>query len=156
MYGSKQVAGYSQERVMEARKMRLLGRISRCVRVCVALAKSGAPAERGDRKGEKREERLRRWQELPELPHKNRVVRVLSRASTCPACVVFQVASNQSLCPFSKTVACLLSYLLLWLLLSTFIKSRDSRPSNNDDNLERRSAELIPVCRGQSLYYALD
>jgi hypothetical protein len=38
---------------MEARKMRLLGRISRCVRVCVALAKSGAPAERGDRKGEK-------------------------------------------------------------------------------------------------------
>jgi hypothetical protein len=97
---------------MEARKMRLLGRISRCVRVCVALAKSGAPAERGDRKGEKREERLRRWQELPELPHKNRVVRVLSRASTCPACVVFQVASNQSLCPFSKTVACLLSYLL--------------------------------------------
>jgi hypothetical protein len=47
----KQIAGCSEKMMMEAREKELLDRMSRCVRVWVALAKSGAPAERGDRKG---------------------------------------------------------------------------------------------------------
>jgi hypothetical protein len=53
----KQVAGYSKERVMKARKKELLDRMSRCVRVWVALAKSAAPAEQGDKQGDKQGDR---------------------------------------------------------------------------------------------------
>jgi hypothetical protein len=103
----KQVAGYSEEKVMEARKMKLLGRGSKGY-MCdwVALDHSAAPAERGGGK-KTREGAL---QKVAGASPQNRVLRVLSRESetassfelslhslTCFQSITFLFLDKQSL-----------------------------------------------------------
>ena len=104
----KQVAGYGKEKVMEARKTRLLGRGSKGY-MCgwVALDHSAAPAERFGGKEKVREGAL---QKVAGASPQNRVVRVLSRESetassfelslhslTCFQSITFLFLDRQSL-----------------------------------------------------------
>jgi hypothetical protein len=104
----KQVAGYSEKKVIEARKKRLLGRGSKGY-ICdwVALDHSAAPAERGGGKEKAREGVL---QKVAGASPQNRVLRVLSRESetassfelslhwlTCFQSITFLLLDKQSL-----------------------------------------------------------
>ena len=149
--------------MVEARKRRLLGRDSRCI--CVVgshwLIVPHLPNKAvGKVKGERE---LSCESGRSELPHKTHVVRVKGRDGV-ELRVVLQLcclAFDQSLSSFSTIIRlCFFTSVIHSLLLGTppsiSTESRDSSLSNNDDNLERRSAELIPVCHGYPPYYALD
>jgi hypothetical protein len=143
---------------MEARKKELLGRISRCVRVWVALAKSAAPAEQGDkqgdkqgdRKGEKREERWEGGRNYMSFPTKP-----ASFASSAELRLVLHVLScfESITLPFLKTVA----YLLHYLLSPVHSSGSLSPHPQSHATLVRRTMTTISKDAQQSSYpYVMD